>query len=446
MDKAITDGIDQVVNQFDHRQKNAVKAILDDSITDEGFVFPIVDGPPGTGKTTVGVAAIAEYLKENPTGHVLFTCYTHFAAAQAKKTLEEKFHFPPQNAYRLTPGQEKNWEKGIIGCRWDLSDLSRDGKRSLKECPVLFCTLYGSNRAKEIRKAGCKIIVDEFSQIDPAIFFMTINRVKQINPSGFALLGDPLQLPVVTTQTILRPNIGQFIRARKPHTPHRFIVQHRMHAHICAAINAMRRDAFFTDELESGKEVKNRDMELLGYKWKKRDIDPKYHDILDPANPLVIVNTDSLDGVEERTEGGSTKYVQEAKLAADLAEYAYRSYVSDSGEHLNPILLSPYAAQVDQISNDLKNRLNLKDSCTTIYKSQGQEFPLVIVSFVRKNPSGFIGFLDDIRLRAQAYVACSRAQAKLIILLSRKTFVGRGHPIFETLYNTKEAYEEGAPK
>lgn len=443
-DKTLVDQIERVVSSFDHRQKKAVKGILDDSIAEDGFVFPIIDGPPGTGKTTVGTAAAAEYLRENPTGHVLYTCYTHFAAEQAKRILEEKFHFPPQNAIRLTPGSRKYWDKGVIGCRADLSDLSRNELSMLRECPILLCTLYGSNRAKAARRARCKMIVDEFSQIDPAIFFMTMNRVKSINPSGFALLGDPLQLPVVTTQSILRPNIGQFIRARKPHSPHQLILQHRMHPNICAAINAMRREAFFTHEVQTSKEVMHQDMELLGYKWRKNEVDSKYRNILDPANPLVIVNTDTLDGVDEQSEGGSWKYVAEAKLAADLVKNAHRSYIKDNGENLMPVVLSPYNAQIYEISTLLGNRF--KECCNTIYKSQGREFPLVIVSFVRKNPRGFIGFLADTKLRAQGYVACSRAQAKLIVLLSRETFIGKGHLIFEALCNTKEAYKEDAPK
>lgn len=444
MDKILADKVEGVIGSFDKRQKRALDAILDDSLTEDGFVFPIVDGPPGTGKTTVGAAAAAEYLKENPRGQVLYTCYTHFAAEQAKRTLEEKFHFQATNVIRLTPGYRKDWDRGVIGCKADLSDLSRNELRMLKECTVLLCTLYGSARAKEARRAGCKMIVDEFSQIDPAIFFMTLNKVKTINPSAFALLGDPLQLPVVTTQSILRPNIGQFIRARKPHTPHQLILQHRMHSDICAGINAMRREAFFTHEMETGDDVKCRDMEGLRYEWKKAEVEPKYRDILDPVHSFVIVNTDTLDGAEEQTESGSTKYTSEAKLAAELAENAYRSYVKEGGEHLKPMILSPYNAQIYEISTVLKS--HIQDCCNTIYRSQGREYPLVIISFVRKNPQGFIGFLEDLRLRAQVYVACSRAQAKLIVLLSRKTFIGRGHLIFEALCNTREAYKEDAPK
>jgi Cdc6-like AAA superfamily ATPase len=443
--KELADKIEQMMSIFDNRQRRAVSAILDDCIEDDGFVFPVVDGPPGTGKTTIGTTALAKYLEENPKGQVLYMCYTHFAADQAKNTLEKKFDFPPHAALRLTPNPlEKNWDRGVIGCRSDLSDLSSNDLRKMKVAPILFCTLYGSRRAREARRAGCRVIVDEFSQVDPAIFFMAISRIRWINPKGYSLLGDPLQLPVVTTQPVLRPNIGQFIRMRKPYTPHELVVQHRMHKDICSGINSMRRKALFTYEIKSGDIAKDRGMEGLGYKWRKSEVDSKYRDILDPEYPLVIVNTDSLDGMEEESEGGSKKFVDEAKLATRLAEYARRSYVKEDGKPLEQVILSPYNAQVAEIRAMLREPL--KRQCSTVYKSQGREYPLVIVSFVRKNPHGIIGFLDDIQLRAQTYVACSRAQGKLIVLLSRETFVGKGHLIFEALYNTKEAYKEDAPK
>jgi hypothetical protein len=53
------------------------------------------------------------------------------------------------------------------------------------------------------------------------------------------------------------------------------------------------------------------------------------------------------------------------------------------------------------------------------------------VSFARKNPGRWIGFLGEPQLRAQTYVACSRAMAKLIVLFSFSTF--RGHTDYDYL-------------
>ena len=60
--------------------------------------------------------------------------------------------------------------------------------------------------------------------------------------------------------------------------------------------------------------------------------------------------------------------------------------------------------------------------------------------FVRKNPTKTIGFLDDLVLKAQTYVACSRAQGKLVSLLSFNTFLGAGHRAFEYFYRTPQAH------
>ena len=51
-----------------------------------------------------------------------------------------------------------------------------------------------------------------------------------------------------------------------------------------------------------------------------------------------------------------------------------------------------------------------------------------------------IGFLDDLILKAQTYVACSRAQGKLVVLLSFDTFLGGGHTAFEYLRQTPKAH------
>jgi len=432
----VKDRITMFRSTFDNRQNKAVDAILDDCLTGDDFVLPIVDGPPGTGKTTVGSVAVAEYLQQMGQAQVLYMCYTHFAASQAKETLE-KLGLPPEMVIKLThETHKKDWAKGIIGCKSDLSDLSSNEKRMLKQSPVLLCTLYGSKRALEARGTKCRIIVDEFSQVDPAMFFSTISKLRQHNPSGYALLGDPKQLPVITTQPLLSANIKNYLDCRKPVPTHELKVQHRMHEDICAAINSLRAD-LGAYPIVSSKEVKDRELLGLGYRWDKSVVDSRFRNILDPSNPFVIVNTDSL-GEEQRVFRGSIKNAGEAEFAVRLSKMFYNSFKREDGKRLTPVILSPYAAQVNEISNKLPSML--QSGCLTIYRAQGREYPCVIVSFVRNNPQKIIGFLDDLILKAQTYVACSRAQGKLVVLLSFDTFLGGGHRAFEYLYQTPKAY------
>lgn len=433
----VEDKIARLRSTFDNRQNRAVDAILEHCLAGEEFVFPIVDGPPGTGKTTVGAVAVAEYLQQMGTrAQVLYMCYTHYAASQAKETLE-KLGLPPEKVVRLTYEMQKNWEKGIVGCRPDLSDLSSNEIRRLKQCPVLLSTLYGSKRALEARGTKCRVIVDEFSQVDPAMFFSTVSKLTKYNPSGYALLGDPKQLPVVTTQPLLSSNIKSYLDGRKPTPSHKLNIQHRMHEDICAAVNSLRAD-LGAYPIESSKDVKDRDLLGLKYTWDKNVVDSDLRDILDPSNPFVIVNTDSMGENEQRVFRGSVKNVAEAEFAARLSIMFQNSFKGADDKRLTPLILSPYAAQVNEISSKLPPML--QESCLTVYRAQGREYPCVIVSFVRKNPAKTIGFLDDLILKAQTYVACSRAQGKLVVLLSFNTFLGAGHRAFEYLSQTPKAY------
>ena len=80
------------LRMLNREQREAVESILQgwDSPTGE-FILPIVEGPPGTGKTTVGVLAAAQYRLENRRPQIAYLCYTHFAADRALEAFIELF-------------------------------------------------------------------------------------------------------------------------------------------------------------------------------------------------------------------------------------------------------------------------------------------------------------------------------------------------------------------
>jgi len=432
---SLEERVAQEYHRLHSEQRDAVDAMLGDYIGDTYFVLPVVDGPPGTGKTHTGSLAAGRYALQDVDKHkVLYIAYTNFALDRAKEALEN-LGFPKRDVVRLLPVPGlREWSDGKVGCRWDLLDLSYNDIRRLQEAPFILCTAYMLGRMERLGVRR-KIIIDEFSQIDVPTFLMILNQTKGFNPDCLALLGDPLQLPVVTTQEDLRENVVRFIRTKKIFEPHALAVQHRMHKTICESVNNMRKElasevsaSSFRDLVPSDR-VKERGMKELGYSWSKSEAG-NFEQVLDPLFPLVLYNTDGSE-FEKRSQTGSSFHEGEAKLAVEIAKAAYRSYTKD-GQHFVPKIISPYSAQVYQIGNSLSGIL--REAVTTVWRFQGREHPMVIVSMVRNNERGEIGFLDMPMLRGQGYVAMSRAQAKLIVLMSKHTF--SSHPIFEAFAKT----------
>ena len=443
---SIEDNIDQLYGKYDKHQKKAVEGILDDWDSDSGdFVFPIIDGPPGTGKTSVGTLAAAKYALENRTAQVGYLSFTHYAVQKARDDLVS-LGFPQDKVVELHYDvHATNWDQGVFGCDSDLKSASAENRRRLKQCSVLLCTLYSSRRVFSCASKP-KVIIDEFSQVSTPMFFSVLRKAfsqkgnpQGCYPEGFALLGDPIQLPVISTQPLLRPNIGIFIMQRKPHVNHQLVVQHRMHKDICEAVNQLRAVAH-AHSIETSPQAMQKDLLALGYSWNKSKAPSDLTDVLDPSKPFVIVNTDKCSN-EEKLFGGSVKNINEAKLAVRIATSLHESYIESNGTGLEPCILSPYSAQIGEIRQQTPDALRNAINCITVYRAQGREYPCVIISFVRNNDNGYIGFLgSENEFKEQTYVACSRAQAKLIVLMSFRTFLNKGHTEFEALWKTKTAH------
>lgn len=435
----VSKNVRQRIVKMNEHQQDAIDSILE-GWEGEGrdFIFPIIEGPPGTGKTTVGVLSTAKYVLENKRPQIAYLTYTNYAAEKAREDFI-RLGFDAEEVVRLTSNpRERDWRRGIVGCGSLLEGLTENDKRILRKTPILISTLQSSGRIFKAHKRPL-IIIDEFSQVSPALYFSTLSKVRkttEYNPSGYVLLGDPNQLPVITSQPLLRPNVGVFVFARKSYQPHQLLIQYRMHQDICEVVNALRA-SLNTYPLQTDESVQKRTLNELGYIWNRGSSPSDFQDILNSKSTCVIINTDNLSGLEKPGFGKSTYYPAEAMLAARLATMVYQSYKDVHGHPLLPTVLSPYTAQIGNIQSSLENP-QLQRQCTTIYKAQGREYPSVIISFTRKNPRGWIGFLKEPQMRAQTYVACSRAMAKLIILFSFSTFLGHGHRDFEFLWDRCE--------
>lgn len=66
------------ISMLNKNQRLAVEAVLQGWDGPSGeFIFPIIEGPPGTGKTTVGVLSAIKYAEENRKPQIAYLAYTN---------------------------------------------------------------------------------------------------------------------------------------------------------------------------------------------------------------------------------------------------------------------------------------------------------------------------------------------------------------------------------
>jgi superfamily I DNA and/or RNA helicase len=174
----------------------------------------------------------------------------------------------------------------------------------------------------------------------------------------------------------------------------------------------------------------------------------KFRSILDLDVPMewVEASPDPSEGGEK----GLEEFVGESfgrinKVEAELTLLTLQQYFERIGktrvlnERLDVGIISPYRAQVQYLRRLLKKREYFKPfrhliSVNTVDGFQGQERDIIVISLVRSNDEGQIGFLRDLR---RMNVAITRARMKLIILGDAATMTR--HPFYRQLYRYIQA-------
>ena len=147
--------------------------------------------------------------------------------------------------------------------------------------------------------------------------------------------------------------------------------------------------------------------------------------------PLVWIDTSKIDSSEHEVRGRSRSNADEARLVI----HTLRDYIDMlspqkvENERVDFGIITPYRGQARLIRRLLKlqhyfRRLKRQITVGTVDGFQGQERDVIVISLVRANAEGQIGFLRDLR---RMNVAMTRARMKLIIVgnadtLSRHRF------------------------
>lgn len=420
----------------------------------------IVHGPPGTGKTTTLVEAVYETLhREN---QVLVCAQSNMAVDWISEKLVDRgvsvlrignpsrvndkmLSFTYERRFESHPDYPQLWS--IRKAIRELYARSRKGAEreavrqkinSLKdrateleirineslfsEARVIACTLVGSaNRLLSGQKFGT-LFIDEAAQALEAACWIPIRKADRV-----ILAGDHCQLPpTVKAPEALRAGLGhtlmQTIIKNKPDTVSLLKLQYRMNDEIMRFSS----EWFYGGMLQSAPEV-------------------KYRSILDFDTPIEWINTEGLDCNEEFI---GENYGRINKSEAELSIEQLKGYITKIGrerfldERIDVGMISPYKAQVQYLRRLVRNDAFFKPyrqaiTINTVDGFQGQERDVILISLVRANEEGQIGFLNDLR---RMNVAITRARMKLIILGDASTLTR--HAFYKKLYTYIESLHE----
>jgi superfamily I DNA and/or RNA helicase len=146
--------------------------------------------------------------------------------------------------------------------------------------------------------------------------------------------------------------------------------------------------------------------------------------------PLELVDTAGRGFEEGSPEGSDSRHNEgEAALCVAEVERVLALGVPPGGV----AVISPYDAQVQRLRELLAAHLEAGLEVDTVDGFQGREKDAVVVSLVRSNEDGEVGFLSDVR---RMNVALTRARSKLVVIGDGAT-VSR-HPFYEAFLRHAE--------
>lgn len=411
----------------------------------------VVHGPPGTGKTTVLVEIIRQAVEsgqrvlatapsniavDNILERLLFTDLNVVRLGHPARTLEtlrhatlmarvaehpdqrtirdllqEKERLVVQRARRNDRGdglereEWKTYQETINSLTREARDLERSlTRRVLDEAEVVLSTHAGL--AWPIYKDGFDLaVLDEASQSMEPLSWVPLIQARKV-----ILAGDPLQLPpTIYSKEAAQQGLGTTLMERLqkilPENLQTLLrTQYRMHK----TIMGFSSHEFYEDKLEADPSVAEHvAAEMPGVQATELT-----------SGPLIYVDTagagydevwnEILDSRENEGEAALA-----LKIWGKLSEAGLR--LSDAA------IITPYAAQ----ARLLKHRVPKGLEVGTVDGFQGREKEVVIVSLVRSNDKGEVGFLGDTR---RMNVAMTRAR-RLLIVIGDSATISR-HPFY----------------
>ena len=417
-------------------QQQAIQRVV------EAGEVAIVHGPPGTGKTTTLVEAIIETLQRET--QVLVCAPSNAAVDWISEQLmrrgvgvlrignplrmsDEMLDCSYERRYAAHPDYHELWNirKTLNGER-----KTDNGERRHKlqqrameleikinadlfaQARVVSCTLIGSAYHVMERRHFSTLFIDEAAQaLEPACWAAILKADRVV------MGGDHQQLPpTVKSLEAARRGMADTLMQKAvalwPQCVQLLTVQYRMNEDIMSFPSRW----FYGGRLEAAPEAAHRQVSPLDtpLMWLDTSHSSDYSEY-----------SEYSENQEKRTRTGSLTNAEEARLVIrTLREYIdMLSPQRIESERIDFGIITPYRGQARLIRRLLRmqhyfRRLRHQISVGTVDGFQGQERDVIVISLVRDNADGNIGFLRDLR---RMNVAITRARMKLIIIGNAET-------------------------
>jgi len=431
----------------------------------------VIHGPPGTGKTTTVAELICQAVARGervlacaPSNHAVdnllgmlmalgelpvrighparvdpnlrdraldILVRKHADAKQARQFAKDAFKLF-QQADKWTKEKPQPGEKAAL--RREARALLKEARafedlaeeRILDDARIVCGTLTGAAGQTLGNRRYDLAVIDEAGQATEPASWLPLLRCEKV-----VLAGDHRQLPatVLSTEAAAK-GLGislmeRIVNSHGSQVAKLLTVQHRMHA----AIMGFSNEEFYDGALVAHESVGNHRLcDLEGVA-----VEPL------TEQPVKFIDTAGASYDEElEEESGSRRNRREADLAVKYVRRLLAAGVPGSSIGL----ITAYRAQVRLLRDKLADVPELE--VDSVDGFQGREKEAIVVSFVRSNPEGEIGFLADTR---RTNVAFTRARRCLIAIgdsatLSRDPFYQRMIAHFELIGAYASVWEE----
>ncbi|KAJ8770572.1 hypothetical protein K2173_018063 [Erythroxylum novogranatense] len=276
----------------------------------------------------------------------------------------------------------------------------------LQEACLIFCTASSSVKLHAERMRPVELLV-----IDEAAQLKECESTIPLQLSGLhhaILVGDERQLPSMVQSKISEgAEFGRSLFERLTllgYKKHLLNMQYRMHPLISLFPNR----EFYARQIQDAPTVQ-------GNNYQKNFLRGNLY------GPYSFINI--AHGKEEVKDGNSCRNMVEVAVVSDIVARLYKEFIT-TREKMSIGVISPYKAQVHAIEEKI-DKLNIAKgnfsvSVRSVDGFQGGEEDVIIMSTVRCNGGGYVGFLANLQ---RVNVSLTRARYCLWILGNGATLI-----------------------